>query len=558
MSLWKSPISLTGDGETIRLRAGQHTTMTNSSPHTPLHDTVFDHHFARHLPGEAGPPQESRQVHAACWSEVPPTPVAAPSLLAWSDDLAHTLGLTLPEDSSATAELLAGNRLLPGMKPIAACYGGHQFGNWAGQLGDGRAIVLGDLRAPDGQRWEVQLKGAGLTPYSRRADGRAVLRSSLREFVCSEAMFHLGVPTTRALALVGTGEPVLRDMFYDGHPEMEPGAIVTRVAPSFVRFGNFEIFASRGDHERLQLLADYVIAHQFPEIDPADPERYAQWFEEISRRTAVLMAHWLRVGFVHGVMNTDNLSVLGLTIDYGPFGWLDVFDPDFTPNTTDQGGRYAYAQQPGVAQWNLMRLADALLPLVGRPASLEAGLQCFGDTFENEWRRQALQKIGLEPPDSGGEEALMAHLLGILTLTEVDTTIFFRSLMAVDPQRLPADGLPAELTAAFYAPAALPQKFVSQLRDWLGTYAGRLKAEGVSEEARQQRMASANPSIIPRNYILQEAINAATEGDLSALQQLLRAIRTPYAVQVEHARFTGKRPEWARQAPGCSALSCSS
>lgn len=547
-----------GKGETNPPHVGQHTTMTTSTAHTFLDNTVFDHHFARHLPGEAGPPLESRQVHAACWSDVPPTPVAAPSLLAWSDDLAQTLGLVLPEDTSSTADLLSGNRLLPGMRPIAACYGGHQFGNWAGQLGDGRAIVLGDLRAPDGQRWEVQLKGAGLTPYSRRADGRAVLRSSLREFVCSEAMHHLGVPTTRALALVGTGEPVLRDMFYDGHPEREPGAIVTRVAPSFVRFGNFEIFAARGDHERLQLLADYVITHQFPEIDPADPERYAQWFGEVARRTAVLMAHWLRVGFVHGVMNTDNLSVLGLTIDYGPFGWLDVFDAEFTPNTTDQGGRYAYAQQPGVAQWNLMRLGDALLPLVGRPESLEAGLQGFGDTFENEWRRQALQKIGLAPVPDHGEDELMARLLGILSLTEVDTTIFFRSLMAVDPRHLPTDGLPSELTPAFYAPTSLPQKFVGQLRDWLGTYAGRLQTEGVGEATRQLRMAGANPSIIPRNYLLQEAINAATEGDLSLLQQLLCAIRTPYAEQLEHARFTGKRPEWARQAPGCSALSCSS
>lgn len=536
--------------------------MTNPTAHAPLHNTDFDHHFARHLPGEAGPPQASRQVHAACWSEVSPTPVAAPSLLAWSDDLADTLGLVLPKDSSgvaSTAELLAGNRLLPGMKPIAACYGGHQFGSWAGQLGDGRAIVLGDLTAPDGQRWEVQLKGAGLTPYSRRADGRAVLRSSLREFICSEAMFHLGVPTTRALALVGSGEPVLRDMFYDGHPAMEPGAIVTRVAPSFVRFGNFEIFASRGDRERLQLLADYVITHHFPEIDPATPERYALWFEEIARRTAVLMAHWLRVGFVHGVMNTDNLSILGLTIDYGPFGWLDVFDPDFTPNTTDQSGRYAYAQQPGVAQWNLLRLADALLPLVGRPELLEAGLECFGNTFENEWRRQALQKIGLEPAVTHGEEQLVAKLLGILTLTEVDTTLFFRCLMDLDPaQPAGATGLPAELEVAFYTPAALPSRFTEQLRDWLAAYANRLRMEGVSNETRQQRMGAANPWIIPRNYLCQEAINAATEDDLSVLHRLLEAIRDPYTAPAGGSPLMAKRPDWARQAPGCSALSCSS
>ncbi|MDQ5946443.1 MAG: serine/tyrosine/threonine adenylyltransferase [Pseudomonadota bacterium] len=525
---------------------------------SPFTNAVFDHHFARHLPGEAGPPFESRQVMEACWSHAPPTPVAAPILLAWSDDLAQTLGLAAPEDAQGVAAVLAGNRLLPGMKPIAACYGGHQFGNWAGQLGDGRAISLGDMLAPDGQRWEFQLKGAGLTPYSRRADGRAVLRSSLREFVCSEAMRHLGVPTTRALALVGTGEPVIRDMFYDGRPEMEPGAIVTRVAPSFVRFGNFEIFSSRGDIERLQLLADYVITHHFPEIDAADPARYGLWFEEIARRTAVLMAHWLRVGFVHGVMNTDNLSVLGLTIDYGPFGWLDVFDPEFTPNTTDQGGRYAYAQQPGVAQWNLMRLAEALLPLVGGQEELESRLDRFGDVFELEWRRQALQKIGLEPPSTAGEDELMARLLGILTLTEVDTTLFFRALMDVAPQHLPGAGLPPELHASFYAPERLPQAFVSRLRDWLAAYAARLRDEGVTEEARRSRMALANPCVIPRNYLLQEAINEAASGDLSLLGRLLTAIRDPYTADPAHARFTAKRPEWARHAPGCSALSCSS
>ena len=525
---------------------------------SPFTNAVFDHHFARHLPGEAGPPFESRQVMEACWSHAPPTPVAAPILLAWSDDLAQTLGLAAPEDAQGVAAVLAGNRLLPGMKPIAACYGGHQFGNWAGQLGDGRAISLGDMLAPDGQRWEFQLKGAGLTPYSRRADGRAVLRSSLREFVCSEAMRHLGVPTTRALALVGTGEPVIRDMFYDGRPEMEPGAIVTRVAPSFVRFGNFEIFSSRGDVERLRLLADYVITHHFPEIDAADPARYGLWFEEIARRTAVLMAHWLRVGFVHGVMNTDNLSVLGLTIDYGPFGWLDVFDPEFTPNTTDQGGRYAYAQQPGVAQWNLMRLAEALLPLVGGQEELEPGLDCFGDTFETEWRRQALQKIGLEPQQHQGEDQLMASLLGILTLTEVDTTLFFRGLMDIAPQQRQQTGLPPELQASFYTPERLPQAFVSRLRDWLGAYAARLRNEVVTEETRRSRMAQANPCVIPRNYLLQEAINEAASGDLSLLGRLLTAIRDPYTADPAHARFTAKRPEWARHAPGCSALSCSS
>jgi len=529
--------------------------MTIPTPNPiPLAAAAFDHHFARHLPGEDGAPHRPRQVFSACWSAVPPTPVAEPALLAWSDDLAATLGLAPPGDGRAVAEVLAGNRLLPGMRPIAACYGGHQFGQWAGQLGDGRAIVLGDLTAPDGERWEVQLKGAGLTPYSRHADGRAVLRSSLREFVCSEAMHHLGVPTTRALALVGTGEPVMRDMFYDGHPAAEPGAVVTRVAPSFVRFGNFELFAARGDVAHLQLLADYVIDRHFPEIDGDGATRYAAWFAEVARRTAVLMAHWLRVGFVHGVMNTDNLSILGLTIDYGPFGWLDVFDPDFTPNTTDRAGRYAYAQQPAVAQWNLIRLAEALLPLVDGPARLEAGLAAYVDTFAAEWARQAQGKIGLAGSEAG--EALVAQLLGLLTKTEVDTTRFFRGLIDVDPGGLPDDGLPPMLAEACYAPP--PPAFVGELRAWLAAYAAQLAADGVPDTLRRQRMAAANPRVIPRNYLLQEAIDAATAGDLGPLTRLLDAIRDPYAERPEVADFTARRPEWARNAPGCSALSCSS
>ncbi|MDX9706107.1 MAG: YdiU family protein [Azospira sp.] len=529
--------------------------------HSPVSflSAVFDHRFARHLPGESGPPRVPREVRGACWSDVPPTPVAAPRLLAWSDDLAHTLGLAPPDDGPAIAEVLAGNRLLPGMRPIAACYGGHQFGHWAGQLGDGRAIVLGDLASPDGARWEVQLKGAGLTPYARRADGRAVLRSSLREFVCSEAMHHLGVPTTRALALVGTGEAVIRDMFYDGRPQAEPGAVVTRVAPSFVRFGNFEIFAARGDHERLRLLADYVIAQHFPEIDAADPMRYAAWFAEVARRTAVLMAHWLRVGFVHGVMNTDNLSILGLTIDYGPFGWLDAFDPGFTPNTTDRGGRYAYAQQPGVALWNLQRLAEALAPLLDRPAAeaVAGTLDDFAGIFAAEWKRQMLAKLGLTAGDEG-EDELTARLLGILTMTEVDTTRFFRALMAVDPARLPAAGLPPPLVAACYAPERLPTSFVRRLRDWLAAYAARIDADGVTAAERRARMALANPRIIPRNYLLQQAIAAAGENDLAPLERLLAAIRDPYADGPDDDPLTALRPDWARHAPGCAALSCSS
>ncbi|MEQ1508757.1 MAG: protein adenylyltransferase SelO family protein, partial [Myxococcota bacterium] len=314
--------------------------------------TPFDDRFVRSLPADPDRAPYPRQVHGACFSEVAPTPVAAPTVVAVADEVAVTLGWDPREEGFA--EVMAGNRLLPGMRPYAACYGGHQFGHWAGQLGDGRAITLGEAVAPDGQRWDVQLKGSGRTPYSRGADGRAVLRSSVREFLCSEAMFHLGVPTTRALALVTTGEGVVRDMFYDGRPETEPGAIVCRVAPSFVRFGSFEIHAARGDRATLEALAAFVVEAWWPELGPPSPAVYAAWFEQVADRTARLVVDWQRVGFVHGVMNTDNLSILGLTLDYGPYGWLEGFDPDWTPNTTDaERRRYRYGMQPQVAGWNL-------------------------------------------------------------------------------------------------------------------------------------------------------------------------------------------------------------
>src|SRR3954466_9044680 len=264
-------------------------------------DLACDNTFVRHLPADPVADNVPRQVHGASYTPVAPTPVAAPRLLAWSDDLAERLVLGRPD--AAMVEVLAGNRVLPGMQPYAARYGGHQFGHWAGQLGDGRAITLGEL-TPHGERWELQLKGAGPTPYSRTADGRAVLRSSVREFLCSEAMYFLGVPTTRALSLVATGDIVVRDMFYNGDPQPEQGAVVCRVAPSFVRFGNFEIHASRGENESLQSLADYIISQHFSHLGSPSPAVYAQWFEEICRRTAVMIAHWMRVGFVHGVMNT--------------------------------------------------------------------------------------------------------------------------------------------------------------------------------------------------------------------------------------------------------------
>src|SRR5918999_1072261 len=359
----------------------------------PLERARFEASFVRELPADPVLTNIPRPVTNAAYTRVDPTPVAAPRLLAWSDDLGEYLGIARSAQTGPAVEILAGNRILPGMQPYAARYGGHQFGQWAGQLGDGRAITLGEVIATDGSRQELQLKGAGKTPYSRTADGRAVLRSSLREFLCSEAMYYLGVPTTRALSLVATGEVVIRDMFYDGNPAPEPGAVVCRVSPSFVRFGNFQLPAAHNETGTLKRLTDYVISHHYAGSD------YAGFFREVCRRTALLMVDWMRLGFVHGVMNTDNMSILGLTIDYGPYGWLEGYDPLWTPNTTDaHGRRYAYGQQPHIAQWNLVRLAEALLPLVAKE-QLEQGLALYAETFNAGWQRAFAAKLGLNTVD---------------------------------------------------------------------------------------------------------------------------------------------------------------
>ena len=501
----------------------------------------FENTFVHELPGDPVLVNLPRQVANACYTRVAPTAVATPRLLAWSDAMGELLGLARP--SPLGLEVLAGNRVLAGMEPYAARYGGHQFGHWAGQLGDGRAITLAELIAADGSRQELQLKGAGRTPYSRTADGRAVLRSSLREFACSEAMFHLGVPTTRALSLVGTGEEVIRDMFYDGHPRAEPGAIVCRVAPSFVRFGNFQILAAHNELEVLKRLADYVIRHHYP------GHSYASCYQELCRRTAALMIDWMRLGFVHGVMNTDNMSILGLTIDYGPYGWLEGYDPMWTPNTTDaQGRRYCYGNQPAIAQWNLARLAEALLPLVEREA-LEDGLNHYAEAFNDGWRRALAAKLGLASAQTDDEE-LARELLVALTETETDFTLFFRRLAAV-PLEGSDEALLAPLAPAFYdAPAAH-----ERLAAWLRRYVARARAEGPD---RPQRMASVNPKYVFRNYLAQQAIDALEAGDAGPLERLMRVLRRPYDEQPESEEFAARRPEWARSKPGCSALSCSS
>ena len=495
----------------------------------------FQNSFVRELPADPVLDNVLRQVANASYTRVDPTPVAAPRLLGWSRRLGEYLGI-----EPAAAEVLAGNRVLPGMEPYAARYGGHQFGTWAGQLGDGRAITLAEVVATDGTRQELQLKGAGRTPYSRTADGRAVLRSSLREFVCSEAMHFLGVPTTRALSLVGTGEQVVRDMFYDGHPEPEPGAVVCRVAPSFVRFGNFQIHAANGETEALRRLADYVMRNHYPGFDS-----YERLFQELCRRTALLLVDWMRLGFVHGVMNTDNMSILGLTIDYGPYGWLEGYDPQWTPNTTDaHTRRYSYGNQPQIAQWNLARLAEALLPLAKDKAPLEEGLTLYAETFNGAWQRALAHKLGFEALGQPGDDQLVSELFALLYEVETDFTIFFRNLAAVSleaPQIEP-------LLPAFYSTAS------PGMPAWLQRYTARAR----QETGRVERMNRANPKYVFRNYLAQTAIDALGRGDASVLERLLQVLERPYDEQPEHQDLAERRPEWARDRAGCSALSCSS
>ena len=401
-----------------------------------------------------------------------------------------------------------------------------------------------------------------------------MLRSSVREFMCSEAMHCLGVPTTRALSLAATGEAVVRDMFYDGHPQEEPGAVVCRVAPSFVRFGNFEILAASGEHESLRQLADYVIRHHYPAHLPESgapspapsSTLYASWFEEICRRTARLAVDWMRVGFVHGVLNTDNMSILGLTIDYGPYGWLEGFEPQWTPNTTDaEGRRYCYGNQPQIAHWNLVRLANALYPLLNDKAPLEAGLARFAEAYESGASRMMADKLGLVALDREGDDRLLTDLFELLQQVETDMTLFFRLLANVPLQGLDTGdagfddrALVEPLRRAFYAEDAFAPDHLARLASWLRRHATRVRRDDLPPAKRLRRMNRANPKYVLRNYLAQLAIDALAAGDASVMERLMKVLEHPYDEQPAHDDLADRRPEWARHRPGCSALSCSS
>jgi uncharacterized protein YdiU (UPF0061 family) len=538
---------------------------------TDLERLPFDNRFTSGLPADPDTTNRPRPVSGACFTRVMPTAVSAPKTLAWSPEVAELLGLH-PDvcRSDAFARVFAGNHVPAGADPFAMNYGGHQFGTWAGQLGDGRAIALGEVLDRHGGHQTLQLKGAGTTPYSRSGDGRAVLRSSIREFLCSEAMHHLGIPTTRALSLVLTGDAVMRDVLYDGHPRPEPGAVVCRVAPSFTRFGTFQLPAARSDFDLLRRLVEFTVGTDFPHLagDLATnfADTLAAWFDEVCSRTAALVVDWMRVGFVHGVLNTDNMSITGLTIDYGPYGWLESFDPGWTPNTTDAGmRRYRYGAQPSVVHWNLLQLANALAGLTDDPGPLQAAIDRYGTTYETGFRTMMAERLGWgpAPADAATDDDLVARLFDVLTRTETDQVIFFRDLarVPVDPHGDVADDdLLAPLADAWYQPDEIAgdPAVRSAITGWLRAWGGRVARGGLSDEERRRRMDAVNPRFVLRNYLAQEAIDAAEQGDSSLVETLLDVLRRPYDEQPGRDRFAGRRPEWARHRVGCSMLSCSS
>ena len=518
-----------------------------------LSDLQWVTRFTDETPGDEVEGGNPRQVLGACWSRVQPTNVPSPELVGWSKEMADILNLEKKE-----ALLLAGNETCEGMHPYSQCYGGHQFGTWARQLGDGRAITLGEVDTEEGIM-ELQLKGSGITPYSRTADGKAVLRSSIREFLCSEAMFHLGVPTTRALSLCTTGEEILRDMLYDGNPAHEPGAIVCRVAPSFLRFGSYQIHAYRGDEDSLRTLVHHTLKTHFPHLDSEGDTLLLDWLREVAEMTARMVIHWMRVGFVHGVMNTDNMSILGLTIDYGPYGWLEDYDPDWTPNTTDTSGkRYRYSHQPQIAHWNLWQLANAIQPLFKNTQGLEEVLNEFPFFYQDHWSRMMASKLGISEFRMESDQMLWDELLVLFSEVETDMTMFFRLLSRIS-RDFPENSDPLEILGkAFYRPDDIRPELQEKFQQWIIKYLERLAEDGIDPEQRVESMNLANPKYVFRNYMAQIAIDQATEGDPSTVKEMLELLRRPYDEQPEQEEYFTLRPEWARHRPGCSMLSCSS
>ena len=482
-------------------------------PAVPLH---WSNHFAR-LGGEF-------------YTRVQPHRLPEVYAINYNAALARELGLDQQWlESSSAVEALSGNQVMPGSEPLATVYSGHQFGQWAGQLGDGRAILLGEIDTPAGGT-EIQLKGAGKTPYSRMGDGRAVLRSSIREYLCSEAMHGLGIPTTRALCLTGSDAKVVRE-------EIETAAVVTRTAPSFIRFGHFEHFSYNDMHPELKALADFVIDSFYPACRDA-PNPYAALLQAVSERTAHLMAAWQSVGFCHGVMNTDNMSILGLTIDYGPFQFLDAFDPKHVCNHSDHQGRYAYNKQPNMAYWNLFCLGQALLPLIGEQDAALAALESYKTIFPAALQAKMRAKLGL-PDEQPGDSALIEDTFKLLAANKVDYTIFWRALAGFTP-----NSGHEPLRDMFFD----RQSF----NNWALQYSERITP--VNPAQRADLMLKTNPKFVLRNHLGEQAIRAAKLKDYSGVNTLLGLLQAPFAEHSGHDDFAALPPDWASSIE----ISCSS
>ncbi len=470
----------------------------------------------------------------AFYTQLLPTPLPAPYLVAVSPSAARLVGLEPAALATQEAvDMLIGNRVADGSKPLAAVYSGHQFGVWAGQLGDGRAILLGDVATANGPL-ELQLKGAGLTPYSRMGDGRAVLRSSIREFLCSEAMHGLRIPTTRALSVVGSDQGVVRE-------SIETAAVVVRMAPSFIRFGSFEHWYYNRKLDELKQLADYVIDRFYPALrDEENP--YAAFLEEVTRRTARMIAHWQAVGFMHGVMNTDNMSILGETLDYGPFGFMDGFDANHICNHSDDNGRYSYANQPQIGHWNCYALAQALLPLVGEVELTQEALDVYQPEFARHIDQLLHAKLGLTTSQDSDRE-LLDGLFALLQANHADFTIFFRRLSGLRAAGPDGD---EPLRDLFIDRPAFDQ--------WAELYRTRLRVENSDDAARKLAMDQVNPKYVLRNYMAQLAIEKAQNKDFSEVERLLALLERPFDEQPENEQYADFPPDWSSQL----SVSCSS
>lgn len=483
-----------------------------------------------------------RQTPNVLSATVRPIGFENPKVLVFNEKLAKIIGFD-SDDS-----FLSATNLPPEIKTYATAYAGHQFGNWAGQLGDGRAIFAGEIKNKKGNFTELQWKGAGATPYSRHADGRAVLRSSVREYLMSEGMYHLGIPTTRALSLSLTGEQVMRDEMYDGNPKKEKGAVVLRTAESFLRFGHFELLSAQGNISLLKKMTDFTIQEYYPEIS-FDENRYRHFFHEICKRTADLMVNWLRVGFVHGVMNTDNMSAIGLTIDYGPFSMLDEYSLNFTPNTTDlPNRRYAFGKQPQIAQWNLWQLANALFPLINDEKFLEEQLGFFNTCFWEKYDEMMLAKFGLNQLIKG-DNSFFKQWQKLMEEGQLDYTLFFHHLEKWRKGEVST----LEWEEVSYFRVANGQE---RLERFLMLYQKRLDENDISEEKSIDLMETINPKFTLRNYLLYECIQDLDEGKTEKLTKLIHALENPY--KEIYPEFSKKRPTTHKGIVGCSMLSCSS